>query len=274
MGLMNLMYMIGVAVAPFLGGHLNERTNSVNASFYLASGLLLFCSLSAALCIGPDSHRQRLSTAKMPRSSFVKAMGEAVSRVPEMMWIAFFAFMAVGALLPVVKKYIMAEFGMGEGGFGNLLIIPALVIGLASVGLARVADRWGKEKSVRLGMGMCLFPLVFAASQGLLFAAGMDKTVFLYLFGAAACLLGAGFVLAIPAWLALVTEKAEASGRGGVVGAVGAAQGIGAVIGGALAPLLYQKISPSSPYIAAALSLAGAWLVVMLKIKPAQNNSE
>ncbi|HEY3417769.1 MAG TPA: MFS transporter [Armatimonadota bacterium] len=55
-------------------------------------------------------------------------------------------------------------------------------------------------------------------------------------------IIGIGFVLAYPSWMAIASEVAPDEIRGQVIGAIGMAEGIDAIFGVVLGPLLY--ISP------------------------------
>jgi len=57
--------------------------------------------------------------------------------------------------------------------------------------------------------------------------------------GAAALLIGLGFVVAFPAWLALISHVTPADRRGEVLGSIGAAQGLGMLTGASIGGLLY-----------------------------------
>ena len=57
---------------------------------------------------------------------------------------------------------------------------------------------------------------------------------------AGAILVGMGFLLAFPAWMALLTEITDAQSRGAVLGAAGMAQGFGAISGTVAGGKLYH----------------------------------
>jgi len=92
--------------------------------------------------------------------------------------------------------------------------------------------------------------------------------------------LGIGFSLAMPAWLALVSDMASPWTRGAVVGALGTAQGVGAVTGAGVGSYLYKLVrldlwgieleaanSHYSPFVvsAGALTLCLALAVIFVK---------
>jgi MFS transporter, DHA1 family, multidrug resistance protein len=75
-------------------------------------------------------------------------------------------------------------------------------------------------------------------------------------------LLGVGFVLAFPAWLAYLTTLADESHRGTIIGAASTAQGLGVLLGALLGGWLYKHGSSSpafshiTPFIACAAFLS------------------
>jgi MFS family permease len=58
--------------------------------------------------------------------------------------------------------------------------------------------------------------------------------------GAAAAALGVGFVLGVPAYLALISERGEGNRRGEVIGTTGMVQSLGAVLGAVVGNHLYH----------------------------------
>ena len=78
---------------------------------------------------------------------------------------------------------------------------------------------------------------------------------------------GIGFLLASPAWLALMTELAGDERRGGVVGIMNTAQGIGAALGAAVGGSLYDYLGPRAPFLASALLFTVSVLVVFRYVR-------
>jgi len=75
----------------------------------------------------------------------------------------------------------------------------------------------------------------------------------------AGSLLGVGFLIAMPAWLALISDLTSSSNRGQVLGAVGMAQGFGAIVGAVVAGYLYDgkpRIAGIDPRVAPLLASA------------------
>jgi MFS family permease len=68
-------------------------------------------------------------------------------------------------------------------------------------------------------------------------------------------LLGSGYALSAPAWLALITELAPPGRLGLAVGASETVQGLGLVIGPLLGGLFWDTIGPRAPFVASAAVL-------------------
>ena len=185
-----------------------------------------------------------------------------------MLTMAFVTFLAIGLIMQLIKLFAMAEFHVTESQYGALLIIPCLFIGGFSVFLGTLGDRLGRVKTIRLGIGLCaisLWTLVFIHSEWALAFGGS--------------IIGIGFVISFPAWMAHVSETCEPEQRGAVMGAVGTAQGLGAVIGVPVGGVLYERAhislpflhtdNPSHyvPFIGCALLLIVAWLIATFGIK-------
>ena len=150
--------------------------------------------------------------------------------------------------------------------FGALLIGPALVIAVASVPLGTLGDRIGKVRAVQIGIGTCMVAFWMLLA--------FPNQVMLILMGS---LLGIGFVISFPAWMAQVSEVCDPSQRGAAVGAVGTAQGLGAIVGVAISAFLYKipafKIGPlaipdhSFPFLGCACMLTVSFIISVFALK-------
>jgi MFS family permease len=268
---LTVSYLVGIAIGPWLGG-MAARRFRIEASFYLVAGLFLLTSLAAVLFTphrSPHHHHHETPEGKFSLEGFV----ESLRRVPWILATALVVFFGIGLLTPIATLLALHEFGLNEEQFGALFRIPAVVIGLLSLLLGRLGDRWGASRSVHLGMGvaaMALWALVF-----------LPKTELLLIVGASA--LGIGFVVGLPAWLTIVGGLADAKHRGALIGAVSTAQSIGAGLGAVLGPVLFKAsgvaarldpiwpgklLSPHLlPVIGAASALTLAWLASLLVVR-------
>jgi DHA1 family multidrug resistance protein-like MFS transporter len=262
MSLLNVTYLIGVAMGPLLGGLVNDLTGSRTASFYLAS--LLFALATVVCLVGvparfPD-HAEHHTDSQPPHIS-LREMWESAKMVPDTLLLGFISFFGIGMVMLLVKLYAMEVLHLSESAYGLLLLPPAVVFALASVPAGRVGDLWGKERAMRLGVGL--------AMAGMWFVPFVHNHWVLLICG---CIVGLGYILAIPAWMALVSEVGG-SRRGAVMGAVFTAQGVGAMLGAPLGAYLYDKVpirigqwvipSHITPFLGTALALTLSFILTV-----------
>lgn len=282
MSLFNVAYILGIALGPALGGHINlwayqhlhlSLAASKEASFYVASALFA-CTLIAALLLIPGGKTTHQATGPVEKvveqglkvSDFIRML----KRMPMALLMTFVTFLGMGFTMPYVKAYLIdpqGPFKMDEVTFGNTLIIPALIVGILSVPLGTLGDRIGKLKAVQIGMGLCAF-----AYLGLLL---FPNRIALIMLGS---LIGMGFVLAFPAWMAMVSASSDASQRGATVGAVATAQGLGAIVGAALSGFFFDmpalRLGPVElpphclPFILCGVMLTISFLLTLFAFHP------
>jgi len=276
MSLFNVTYLIGIAVGPFIGGAANDLTGLVlpgvdprQASFYLISVFFALTALVAWWRIPyVPPHHQRHPVEMEAGFSF-RALLESLRQIPHTLTMSFITFFGIGFVMLIIKLFAMDEFKVSETAYGSLLLVPALVIAAASVPLGTLGDRLGKARAVRLGLGICAFSM-----WALIL---MPNQVALVLGGS---LIGVGFVVSFPAWMALVSASCHARQRGAVMGAVGTAQGLGAMLGAPLGGYLYEHAhirlpglpwinSHYAPFLGCALLLLTAWFIAIFTIKEA-----
>ena len=118
----------------------------------------------------------------------------------------FMIFLGIGFIMLYIKTFAgerNGPFHMNERVFGNTLVVPALLIGALSVPMGTLGDKIGKARAVKIGLFLCM-----VAYWALLAFPNRHTLVG---FGT---LIGLGFVLAFPAWMALVTEQSGSNQRG------------------------------------------------------------
>jgi len=281
MSVLNITYFVGIALGPFVGGLVNDTFGKGLAannpdryapSFFVAAACFAVAALVAYFvaprredthrhAADPDHHDEVLGEmgpaathdAHAPTFSLA-AIKRAAQLVPMLMLLSFFTFLAIGLIAPYVKLFAMKRFQISESAFGTLLLYPALLIAAIAVPLGRVTDWWGTSRSIHLGMAVCALSLwtmlILRSEWGIVVLGG---------------LLGTGFVLAFPAYMAYIADSAGPSERGGIIGAVRMSQGIGAMFGTAVAPLIYKLDAEHLIlfYTAAALLTAAAILSLL-----------
>ncbi|MDE2126114.1 MAG: MFS transporter [Armatimonadetes bacterium] len=277
MSMFNLAYIMGIALGPAIGGNVDDWAQvhfhlsaaaSKNASFFVASALFAVTAI-AVLALIPRQPHYGSRPADAGEAAFsLRDFRTMLSRIPANLALAFVTFLGIGLVMLYVKIYAMepgGPFHMTERLFGNLMVVPALVIALLSVPLGSLGDRVGKAIAVRCGVGLC----VIAFWLLMLF----PSRYMLVICGAA---IGLGFVVAFPAWMAIVSALCHERQRGAANGAVGTAQGLGAIIGAAASVPLYSLGAfhvghltvPAHvvPFIGCGVILTGAFFIALFAI--------
>ncbi len=234
MSVLNVAYMVGLAFGPLAGGWINAEFGTpsrpvYHAAFYLSAGLFAAVALIGLLFAPRQAYSGLAHEAGCERFAGAGSMARAAARAWRLLLLAFVTFLAIGLLIPVVELYALDRYGIDQKTFGSLFLAPAAVVALAAVPLGRLSDRWGRVRSIRAGMLLCalsLWAVPFVESCTVL--------------SAGAILVGIGFLLAFPAWMALLTEITDAQSRGAVLGAAGMAQGFGAISGTVAGGKLYH----------------------------------
>ena len=229
-------------------------------SFYLASVLFAIAVIAALAVRGKVKHQPGQSGPAGEESITAAQFLDALRTVPQFLGIAFVTFLGIGCILPIMKLFVLARFHISETEFGVLVLPPALVIAAIAFPAGQLADKWGTTRSVRLGFSLCAVGLV--AIPALHFLGGGK-----YEFIAAATVMGVGFVIAFPAWLALLTVLGGEHQRGTIFAAVSTAQGLGALVGVLVGTKLYDSVAPIAPFVAASLLVSLGTLLALVFVR-------
>ncbi|HEX7036812.1 MAG TPA: MFS transporter [Pseudomonadales bacterium] len=192
-------------------------------------------------------------------------------------WLLFAALVAVGMAQTIVFAVLAPlarEVGLSEVQVGGIISASSITFFFASPIWGRISDRWGRRRVILVGLlgytgGTLIFASVFeAALVGLL--APMPAFIAL----TAARMAQASVMSATPpassAYMADITDRRTRT-RG--MGAIGAANNTGAVIGPALGGWL-AVISLLTPiWFAAGVTLAAALAVALWLPEPARHTT-
>jgi DHA1 family multidrug resistance protein-like MFS transporter len=85
----------------------------------------------------------------------------------------------------------------------------------------------------------------------------------------AGSLLGIGFILAFPAYMAYLADLTGPEDRAGMIGAVRMAQGIGALLGAAISSVLYTVDERHlTVFVTASVLVTLGWLLSLFSVHP------
>jgi MFS transporter, DHA1 family, multidrug resistance protein len=263
MGLLNISYMAGIAVGPAMGSLAVWLTDEVRTSFLFVAVLFALTSGIAAAILPRDTPRTTIEEEEGHGLSWRDFAG-ALHIAPLMLVLAFLMFFGIGLLALIVPLLAREVFGLTEKTYGFVLIGPAVILAVLAAPLGRLGDHWHRAWTIRIGL--------------IIAAAGMWVVSLLppspYLLALSATVMGAGFVMGIPAWFACIADLAGPERRGQMIGAFGTAQGVGMFLGAQLGPPLYygvlfpgagKELSHHLPlYAATALMTLGALLSLLI----------
>ncbi|CAO3432412.1 MFS transporter [Azospirillum argentinense] len=170
------------------------------------------------------------------------------------------------SFLLIVLPPLGRGLGFGDVRTGLLLSLSALLLVVAGPAWGHVCDRWGRRRVLVAGLGAAaLFPAAMAAIlAGHADGALSGEAVFALLLAArlVQSALSAGIM---PAAQAVLADLTSADRRAGGMGMMGAAFGMGAILGGAFAWRVGGTDPIAALLIIAALIAAGT-LAVWLRV--------
>lgn len=262
MSMLNVTYMSGLALGFLVGGGVNELFHSYLASFYLVS-ILFFITVIILFFAFPKriggphyvSHHDHveLTTHEEPAEFKLSHLIRSFREVPDMVVLSCVVFLGIGILMPVIKLYAMEHLGLSETQFGIAVAPIAAAMGIFAVPLGRLGDKYGKCVAVCWGiLGSAIAMWVLALFRSIILA------------GLAGIIIGLGFTIGFPAWMALVASATSSSRRGEVLGAVGGAQGIAAIIGAAAGGIIYSSDRLSFPRLGVVNYNVPFWFAAIL----------
>jgi DHA1 family multidrug resistance protein-like MFS transporter len=265
MSLLNLCYLLGVAIAFEFGGIANDLTGTKYAGLLLAAVCFFAVSL-ASLHLVPKIKPTRNESSEHGAglNDFIACLHE----IPQFLTLAAVTFIGIGFPMAIFKIFPADQFGYSETQIGSLICPGAIVMGLASIPMGRFADRIGRTRAVHVGMMLCTLGMALIGSGA--FVTHLRQPWVLALGGIP---VGIGFLMAIPAWMASVSDI-DPEKRGANLGSVMTAQGIGAIIGAPIGGSLYEKLQPVgmhlglgqsfgrySPFLGCAICIGAGWIL-------------
>jgi MFS family permease len=254
MGWVNTCYLVGVALAFPLGGFANDLSRWTGAGI-VASGVLFVVLAGLALVSGASDKSSAPAHAE-------RVEGGASSAAWPYMVVGFLIFAAIGFPSFIAKLLPIQMFKISESAVGASVLPAALGLAVLAGPVSRLGARLGAYRAMMLGLALSL-----VGSIPLALATTVPSLQTLPVLIGCALPLGVGFLLAMPAWYARVAEIDPAR-KGQNLGAVMAAQGVGAVVAGPTGTWLFE-LAPFSPFIGTfALLLIGTAVASSASFRP------
>lgn len=268
MSLLNLCYMLGIALALPVSGIVNDLARNPGASLFMAALLFLLVSLSAVVFAPSNQPKVHVVVPGEHSEVGFSDLLRAIKTIPQYLIIAVVVFMGMGFPATIIKLFAEDVFQMSESKFGALVFPGAIAMAALSVPLSRYGEKLGRAKAVHVGL------LLSAIGLGLI-TVGMFVPFLRvpWLFALGGIPAGLGFLLTIPAWFAAISDI-DSERRGANLGAVMTAQGVGMIIGAPIGGFLYERMQPVgrflhlgsdfgrySPFAACTFALVCGWII-------------
>lgn len=253
MSILNFTYIAGVAIA-FAAGRIIEDRYGVNA-FYACSLLFALTGLVALILIKDVPKKFQQPSEQKPQKVSIQELLHGFLAAPMMGVIICVAFIGVGMLMGIATFYTKDVLKIAPQDMPKIFLPVAAFVAIISVPAGWVVDRWSKTRAIHLGLAFCALPML-----------GLGLTTSLPTVAICAILLGLGFVMVTPAWMALISSLSTPDRRGAIIGAMGTAQGVGALIGPFIGGWLYHHVSQQSPFLASGILLCISLILSLLVI--------
>ena len=260
--------------ASAIPAHLSGHPVHYFPSFYLASALFALAAMIAVIALKnrvPATTAQDLASDAAKSSPVtLKSFLQIARSVPEVLVVTFVTFFGIGCIVLLVKLFALDEFGLTETNYGLLVLPPAILIAAVAVPLGHLSDHWGPVRSIWLGFSVAALSLWAM----ILCYHSLDQHLRLASLVVSSTLLGLGFTIAFPAWLAFVTTLCGEERRGTIIGAVSTAEGIGVLLGAVVGTLLFGHASSDlhtahvAPFVLCALMLTLSAAMSVILIRP------
>ncbi|MBA3725680.1 MAG: MFS transporter [Armatimonadetes bacterium] len=259
MSLLNVCFMLGLALGPLVGGVVNDLFGSRVPSFVLASALFLATGLAAFRFAAKDSRKDRIAEGRGLDEHRLQDLIQCARKIPLVLALAFVVFLAVGLLLGVIKPLASELYSLSETQFGLILLPAAVSMAILGVPISKWGERLGGRRAVQLGLLLCATGIWLVA-----IGAWFDFARNLAFVAFSGALVGVGFLMAIPSWQAAIGHI-DPRRAGSYLGAVMTAQGVGAIVGVPIGGLLFD-IGHFWPIIGCASTLSACVLLAAIAI--------
>jgi MFS family permease len=250
---LNLCQLVGLGLGTLIGVTLIDLI-SYRAAFAAClgfSGIALFFAYRGAR-LAPDDI---VSTAarQAPRGIL---RGLFSPRLLLLAGIALLLSIGTTVQAPVVGTYSSEVLDTKMYVLGLMLLAPAAVAALVAVRCGHLADRFGRQPPLIIGLGVAAL-CYYALSQ----------TTHPLLAVHLVVLAGLGYAVSIPAWGAAALDATELGGRGLLLGVLATVQGLGGAAGQALGGVTNAAWGPVAPFKMGAILLVLALALTVLLLQ-------
>jgi MFS family permease len=252
---LNLAQLVGLGAGVVLGVMLVDYI-SYEAAF---AACLAFSGLALALAMrrtegAAGRAREQRSVNQQPG-----IRGLHLTITPGVLFLAVIVlFLSLGTTIqtPVIGTYASEVLEVELHRLAFMLFIPASVAAVIAVRCSHLADRFGRQLPLMVGLAVAALSL-FALTQTRSPFLAMNLVV----------LAGLAYAVSIPAWSAAALDATELGSRGVLLGALAAVQGLGGAMGQALGGTVNQLYGPLAPFKFGAILLAVALVLTFIHLQ-------
>lgn len=254
LALVSMGQIAGTAAGFVVGAVVVDHVSYI-ATFGLAFLLELAAVVVAALVVrgGDTATRRAAAVHGESAAGFASIRGLLSATVLMLIVVIMLLSVAVAMLTPDLKPYSEQVLRLKYSTFVLVLVPPALVAALLLVPAGYLADRFGRN--LPIGIGVFLFP------ASLLAVTLTRSPIGASLFSSFAA---AGYVLMLPALSASLLDLSSSNNRGLLTGVSTSIQAIGLVVGPAIGGVLIDGYGPLAPFRAAVVIMLAAGLLVLI----------
>jgi DHA1 family multidrug resistance protein-like MFS transporter len=254
MAVLNSTYSLGIAIGPALGGLVGALALKIGASHWAMRAPFALAAFAGLVAVGaawllpkeePPGRREQKS-AVLPPARIIAIISS----------IAFVELFATSSLAPYLAPYMVQVTGITRSQAGYFLLLLGVPVVLLGLPLGRLTDRWPKYQVRQLALWIS--------------AVGMWGVPFLssiWLIGLLGGLVVVGFLVGLPAWLALIAGLAPEGRRGLMMAFLATAEGIGGFAGPLVSGFLWEH-NIRYPFFMSAAALTLAALMAIIFVRP------
>ena len=170
--------------------------------------------------------------------------------------IILFLSLGIAVQTPAIGTYLSQSLHVQMHEMALLIIAPAAVAAVIAFRFSRLADRFGRQLPLIVGLAvtaLCLFAMTLTHSP--------------FVVVNLAVLAGLAYAISVPAWCAAALDATQVHSRGVLLGTLAAVQGLGGAVGQAAGGRVSEVYGPAAPFKFAAILLMIAMLLTVAHLQ-------
>ena len=213
--------------------------------------------LALAVALRPD-HAPVVVIPRIKAEALQISAFRSIMKPGILMLAAIILFLSLGIAVqtPAIGTYLTQVLHVQMHQMALLLIGPAAVAGFVAFRFSHLADRFGRQLPLIVGLAvtaLCLFALTLTRSP--------------FIVVNLAVLAGLAYAISVPAWCAAALDATQVQTRGVLLGSLAAVQGLGAAVGQAAGGRVSEMYGPEAPFKFAAILLGVAMVLTVVHLQ-------